>query len=607
MSSNESTLDFVGLDWSAGHPDVFYDRPFDRADVVTDLINSGSNAIKIDVHYFLNQETSQIYSIDGVTETNETMLNTGKYFAEQGFKVVFNLYICLEDRRGDFVQPGLHIAKVSDGFVENAEINTANFFKSYTELLSDLAPVAEQMGANVFVIGSEFGSLTSSNRKEWEIAIDTVRQEYGGLISYGANLNPNKFDTEVTFDGVRSSDNSYDFSTELITLSFGDLLDLLGVQHYSARPRVENGGNYHDDVVTYDLALRGWDDIDLQGYSNIKILRDAADFYGKKILFTEGAFLPMSPYKQMGGRYEPTVDGGDYISYSNLYDAQFFQIYTHLKDVFAGVIHASSIPRQQYVDQPYMAEGKKSLSVLEGTPTENVVKGWATGSSLQQNLTINVSKNSPTAFGYEGQDTFNVSTISGNISGGGNIDTLVVPHLKEKVVVTSGANIFTSIIVDSKLKLEVTDLDLPDLKLSLDSVERIEFKDKKVAYDLDGNAGKAVKLLGVLLGKEASTNKEYLRDVIKLLDDGNSYEQVMNLALDFVLGTNASGSEVVDLLYQNIVGAETPKTYLDEYGALIDNGSMSAAELAIAAGDHSLTSSALDLIGLAQTGVEYAF
>ena len=49
MSSNKNALDFVGLDWSAGHPDVFYDRPFDRADVVTDLNNSGSNAVKIDV------------------------------------------------------------------------------------------------------------------------------------------------------------------------------------------------------------------------------------------------------------------------------------------------------------------------------------------------------------------------------------------------------------------------------------------------------------------------------------------------------------------------------------------------------------------------------
>ncbi len=599
MSRNKSALDFVGLDWSAGHPDAFYDRPFDRADVVTDLNNSGSNAVKIDVNYFLNQETSQIYSIDGVTETNETMLSTGKYFTEQGFKVVFNLYINLEDRKGDFVQPGGNIYQVK-------EINTTNFFSSYTELLSELAPIAEQMGANVFVIGNEFGSITSANREQWNTAINTVREKYNGLISYGANLNPNKSGTEVTFDGVRSSDNPYDFSTELITLSFGDSLDLLGVSHYSARPRAEGSGDFHDDVVTYDLALKGWDDIDLQGYSNIKILRDAADFYGKKILFTEGAFNPMSPYKQMGGRYEPTVDGGDYSSFSNLYDAQFFQIYTHLKDVFAGVIHGSSIPQQRYIDSPYLAEGKKALSVLEGTPTEKVVKGWATGSKLENNLTINLSKNSPIAFGYDGQDTFNVTTISGNVSGGGNIDTVVVPHLKEKVGVKSNANIFTSIITDSKLKLDVTDIDLPDLKLSLDSVERIEFKDKKVAYDLDGNAGKSVKLLGILLGKEASVNKEYLRDVIKLFDDGNSYEQLMNIALDVVLGPSASGSKVVDLLYKNVVGTDTPQAYLDEYGALIDTGSISAAQLAISVGDHSLTSAQLDLVGLAQTGVEYA-
>ena len=218
-----------------------------------------------------------------------------------------------------------------------------------------------------------------------------------------------------------------------------------------------------------------------------------------------------------------------------------------------------------------------------------------------------MSKNSPIAFGYDGQDTFNVTTISGNVSGGGNIDTVVVPHLKEKVGVKSNANIFTSIITDSKLKLDVTDIDLPDLKLSLDSVERIEFKDKKVAYDLDGNAGKSVKLLGILLGKEASVNKEYLRDVIKLFDDGNSYEQLMNIALDVVLGPSAGGSKVVDLLYKNIVGTDTPQAYLDEYGALIDTGSISAAQLAISVGDHSLTSAQLDLVGLAQTGVEYAF
>ena len=236
MSSNENALDFVGLNWSAGHPDAFYDRPFDRANIVTDLRNSGSNAIKISVVYFLNQETSQIYSIDGVTETNETMLSTGKYFTEQGFKVVFTLYINLEDRKPNgFVQPGGNIYSVE-------EIDTTNFFNSYTALLSELAPIAEQMGANVFVIGNEFGSITSANREQWNTAINTVREKYNGLITYGASLNPNKSGTEVTFDGVRSSDNPYNFSTELITLSFGDMLDLIGVQHYSARPRVEDGG-----------------------------------------------------------------------------------------------------------------------------------------------------------------------------------------------------------------------------------------------------------------------------------------------------------------------------------------------------------------------------
>ena len=128
-----------------------------------------------------------------------------------------------------------------------------------------------------------------------------------------------------------------------------------------------------------------------------------------------------------------------------------------------------------------------------------------------------------------------------------------------------------------------------------------------VAYDLDGNAGEVVKLLSVLLGKESATNKDYLRDGLKILDDGTSYEQLMDLALNFVLGANPSGAQVIDLLYTNVVGTETPQAYLDDYGALIDSGSITPAQLAISVGNHSLTANELDLIGLAQTGIEYAF
>lgn len=599
MSRNKNALDFVGLDWSSMYRWDYYTNDAARSDVITDLSNTGSNTVKIDVNYFLNETTNEIYSIDGLTETNEKLISVGNYFKGKGFNVVLQLYITNADESGASPNPGKNIYSVDIS-------DTVKFFSSYSDLLKDLSKVAGGMQADVFSIGGEFGSITSSNRSLWENAINTVKSKYNGSITYGAAFNPNKSAEETTFKSVRDSD-VYDFSVELLSLSFGDLLDYLGVHHYAARPNDPDTGGLYDGVISYDLALRSWDDVELQGFSNIKVLREAAEFYGKKILFIESAYLPMSTAKQMGANYDPKTDGGDYVSYSNLYDAEFFQVYTTLKDVFAGIIHGASLPRQIYTDRTYLAEGKKTLSIFEGTPTESVVKGWAMGSRLENDLTINLSKNSPMAFGYDGQDTFNVTTISGDISGGGNIDTVVVPHLKEKVEVKSNANIFTSIITDSKLKLDVIDLDLPDLKLSLDSVERIEFKDKKVAYDLDGNAGKSVKLLGMLLGKDSAINKDYLRDVIKLFDDGNAYEQLMNLALDVVLGQGAGGSKVVDLLYKNIVGTDTPQAYLDEYGALIDTGSISAAQLAISVGDHSLTSVQLDLVGLAQTGVEYAF
>ena len=138
--------------------------------------------------------------------------------------------------------------------------------------------MARDMGAQVFVIGGEFGSITSSNRGLWESAINSVRSEYSGSITYGAAFNPNKTNEEITLANVRSSGDDYDFSVELLTLSFGDLLDFLGVHHYAARPNDPETGSFYDGVISYDLALRSWDDIELQGFSNIKVLREAADF-----------------------------------------------------------------------------------------------------------------------------------------------------------------------------------------------------------------------------------------------------------------------------------------------------------------------------------------
>ena len=140
---------------------------------------------------------------------------------------------------------------------------------------------------------------------------------------------------------------------------------------------------------------------------------------------------------------------------------------------------------------------------------------------------------------------------------------------------------------------------------TLRNIERLQFANTNVALDLDGNAGKTAKLLAVVLGAEGVSNKVYVGAGLYFLDGGMSYEDLMQVALDVVLGANPSSSSVVDLLWSNIVGPPTPADNLPQYSALIDNGTYTAAELAVAAADHSLNTTNIDLVGLTQTGLEY--
>ena len=142
-------------------------------------------------------------------------------------------------------------------------------------------------------------------------------------------------------------------------------------------------------------------------------------------------------------------------------------------------------------------------------------------------------------------------------------------------------------------------------KDTLSNIERLKFNDKHIALDLDGNAGKTIKLLGLLLGKDQATNKTYVGAGLKLLDDGMTYEQLMQTALDVVLGPNASSLSVVEMIWGNLIGPPTPADNISQYSALIDNGTYTSAGLAIVAADHSLNTTAIDLVGLASTGVEY--
>ena len=137
---------------------------------------------------------------------------------------------------------------------------------------------------------------------------------------------------------------------------------------------------------------------------------------------------------------------------------------------------------------------------------------------------------------------------------------------------------------------------------TLRAVERLTFSDKSLAFDLEGNAGYVAKLLNVVFGNESLQNTEYVGIGLNLLDSGMSYEALIELALN--AAGAATNEAVVQRLYINLVGSAPSSSEAALYVGLLDNG-MSKGALGNIAADHALNLMDIDLVGLAQTGIEY--
>jgi len=133
-------------------------------------------------------------------------------------------------------------------------------------------------------------------------------------------------------------------------------------------------------------------------------------------------------------------------------------------------------------------------------------------------------------------------------------------------------------------------------------VERFIFTDKKLAFDLSGNAGQVAKILGAVFGKAAVTNKEYVGIGLGLIDSGMTYAALAELAL------NAAGAKdndtVVDQLYQNVLGSRPTASDKSPFVQMLENGT-SRGSLATMAADSSFNATSIGLTGLAATGIEY--
>ncbi len=140
---------------------------------------------------------------------------------------------------------------------------------------------------------------------------------------------------------------------------------------------------------------------------------------------------------------------------------------------------------------------------------------------------------------------------------------------------------------------------------ALAGVERLQFSDAHRALDLQGNAGTVAKILGAVFGASAVANQRYFGIGLFYSDGGMGYAPLMQLALDAALGSGASHSAVVHLLYSNVVGVAPGAADLAHFVGLLDSGQHSPASLGMLAADHALNLANIDLVGLASQGVAF--
>jgi len=145
---------------------------------------------------------------------------------------------------------------------------------------------------------------------------------------------------------------------------------------------------------------------------------------------------------------------------------------------------------------------------------------------------------------------------------------------------------------------------------TLVDTERARFTDKNIALDLGPgqSAGNTVKLIGAIFDTPYLTT-EFIGIGISLFDGGRTLEQVAQLAIDTGLYVQLAGSrsnaDFVNLVYKNVIGTGPSVSELAYFQGFLDRGDMTQAQLAVLAANTDFNATNINLVGLANGGVEF--
>jgi len=144
---------------------------------------------------------------------------------------------------------------------------------------------------------------------------------------------------------------------------------------------------------------------------------------------------------------------------------------------------------------------------------------------------------------------------------------------------------------------------------TFENINRIQFKDKSIALDFanNGNASLVAKTLVAVFGASSiAAHPEYVGIGLKYVDEDSSstaaakFSDIIALALSVAV-PSGSHSQVVNLLYTNVVGAAPTPTQAQPFVDMLDKGAQSLTSLGVMAAD--LVN--ITAMGLPQNGMYY--
>lgn len=141
---------------------------------------------------------------------------------------------------------------------------------------------------------------------------------------------------------------------------------------------------------------------------------------------------------------------------------------------------------------------------------------------------------------------------------------------------------------------------------ALSGIERIRFADTALAFDTDGNAGKAYRLYQAAFNR--APDLPGLGYWISHLDKGMGLTEVaycfeMSTEFQSLYGTNLSNAQLITLLYRNALHREPDAEGFNYWLDVMDTGRKTRPEMLINFSESAENKA--QIIGSIQNGIEY--